>query len=139
LDMHNLQTTKKYVEILSFDANRSAYFGAPIMELNGWPKHRAIFEYSTLHSIYLEYNRFRRRIEMDLLAPPMPFLVGNYEWYEPTLFRDALKFKGGEWRHIKFIKEPKQKKVTKRNLPKPPRRAPQTETKVEDEEEPEEI
>ena len=121
LDMHNLKTKKKYVEILSFDANKTPQFGAPIMELNGWPKHRAIFEFSALHSMYLEYNQLKRRIEIDHLAPPMPFLVGHYEYYEPTLFRDALKFKKGQWKHIKFIEEPKDQKVKKRSLPKPPK------------------
>jgi len=123
LDMHDPKTKKKYVELLSFDANGTPQFGAPIMELNGWPKRRAIFEFSAQHNMYLEYNKFKRQIEMDLLAPPLPFLVGHYEWYEPTLFRDALKFKKGEWKHIKFIKEPKAKKVTKRSLPKPPKPA----------------
>jgi len=122
LDMHNLSTRKKIIEILSFDSNGTPQFGAPIIELNGWTKHRAIFEFSAQQSMYLEYNCFRRRIEMDHLAPPMPYLVGEYEYYEPDLYRDALKFRSGRWKHIKDIQKPsKNKKVTKRSLPKPPK------------------
>ena len=121
LNMHNLKTKKKYIEIWSFDENKTPQFGAPIIELNGWTKQRAIFEFSALQSMYLEYNRFKRRIEMDHLAPPMPFLVGHYEWYEPDLFRDALKFRKGQWKHIKDIQKQKDKKLKKSSLPKPPK------------------
>ena len=118
-DLHNQKTRKKYIEILSFDENGNPQFGAPILEMNHWTKNRVIFEYSAHISMYLEYNRLRRRIEMDHLAPPMPYLVGYYEYYEPDQFRDALKFKRGKWKHIKDIEKPKDTKVKKRLLPKP--------------------
>ena len=124
LDMNNLQTKKKYIELLSFDANGTPQFGAPIIELNKWQKHRIVFEYSSTVSMYLEYNRFRRRIEFDHLAPLMPYLVGQYEYYEPDEFRDALKFRRGQWKHIKDIEKPKDRKFKKRSAPKPPRRPP---------------
>ena len=122
LDMHNLKTKKKYIEMLSFDPNGILQFGAPLIELNGWTKHRAIFEFSAQQSMYLEYNRLKRRIEFDHLAPLMPYLVGEYEYYEPDLFRDALKFKRGQWKHIKDIQHPPEsKKLKKNSLPKPPK------------------
>jgi len=121
LDMNNLKTKKKYIEILSFDSNETPQFGAPIIELNKWQKYRVIFEFSAYQSLYLEYNRIRRRIEFDHLAPLMPYLVGEYEYYEPDQFRDALKFRRGQWKHIKDIEKPKDKKFKKRSLPKPPK------------------
>jgi len=121
LDMNNLKTQKKIIEILSFDENQNPQFGAPIIELNKWTKHRVIFEFSAKQNMYLEYNRCKRRIEMDHLAPPMPYLVGRYEYYEPDQFRDALKFKRGHWKHYKDIEKPKDKKVKKSSLPKPPK------------------
>ena len=121
LDMNNLKTKKKYIEILSFDVNGNPQLGAPIIEFNKWTKHRVIFEFSARQSMYLEYNRFRRRIEMDHLAPPMPYLVGEYEYYEADQFRDALKFKRGKWKHIRDIEKPKDMKVKKKSLPKPPK------------------
>ena len=122
LDMHNLSTKKKYIEILSFDPNGNPQLGAPVIVLNGWTKHRVIFEFSAQQSMYLEYNRFKRRIEFDHLAPLMPYLVGEYEYYEPDLFRDALKFKRGQWKHIKDIQTPPdRKKLKKSALPKPPK------------------
>jgi hypothetical protein len=121
-DLNNLRTKKKIIEILSFDSNGTPQFGAPIIELNNWTKHRVIFEFSAQLSMYLEYNKRKRRIEMDHLAPLMPYLVGEYEYYEPDLYRDALKFKGGRWKHIKDIQEPpKSKKLKKSSLPKPPK------------------
>jgi hypothetical protein len=127
LDMHNLQTKKKYIEIVSFDENGIPQFGAPIIELNKWQKNRIIFEFSASISMYLEYNRLRRRIEFDHLAPLMPYLIGQYEYYEPDEFRDALKFRRGQWKHIKDIEKPKDKKFKKSSLPKPPRRLPKVE------------
>lgn len=121
LDMHNLKTKKKIIEILSFDENRNPQFGAPIIELNKWTKHRVIFEFSARQNMYLEYNKFKRRIEMDHLAPPMPYLVGQYEYYEPDQFRDALKFKRRRWQHIKDVEKPKDQKMKKKSLPQPPR------------------
>ena len=123
LDMHNQITKKKYIEILSFDSDGNPQFGAPIIEMNKWQKHRVIFEFSAYQSMYLEYNRLRRRIEFDHLAPLMPYLVGEYEYYEPDQFRDALKFRRGKWKHIKDIEKPKDKKFKKSSLPKPPRRS----------------
>ena len=123
LDMNNLRTKKKIIEIVSFDSNGTPQFGAPIIELNGWTKHRVIFEFSAQLSMYLEYNRCKRRIEMDHLAPLMPYLVGEYEYYEPDLYRDALKFKNGRWKHIRDIqKPPKSKKLKKSSLPRPPKK-----------------
>jgi len=119
LDLHNQKTRKKIIEILSFDENGNLLFGAPIIEMNKWTKHRVIFEFSAQISMYLEYNKLRRRIEMDHLAPPMPYLVGYYEYYEPDQFRDALKFQRGRWKHIRDIEKPKDMKVKKRSLPKP--------------------
>jgi hypothetical protein len=129
LDMHNLKTKKKYIDILSFDSNGNPQFGVPIIELNGWTKHRAIFEFSAKQNMYLEYKWFRRRIEFDHLAPLMPYLVGEYEYYEPDMFRDALKFKGGRWKHIKDVQKPKDKKLKKSSLPKPPKRSPKEDEK----------
>ena len=125
LDMHDLKTKKKLIEILSFDPNGNLQFGAPIIELNGWEKHRVIFEFSAQQSMFLEYNRFKRRIEFDHLAPLMPYLVGEYEYYEPDLFRDALKFKRGQWKHLKDIQTPHEsKKLKKSSLPKPSKSSP---------------
>ena len=122
LDMHGLKTKKKFIEILSFDSDDHPQFGAPIIELNGWTKHRVIFEFSAQQSMYMEYKWLKRRIEFDHLAPLMPYLVGEYEYYEPDMFRDALKFKGGRWKHIKDVqKPPKDKRLKKSSLPKPPK------------------
>ncbi|MDR2916851.1 MAG: hypothetical protein LBV74_18815 [Tannerella sp.] len=125
LDMNNLQTKKKVIEILSFGENGELQLGAPVIELNDWIKHRVIFEFSAKQSMYLEYNRLKRRMEFDHLAPLMPYLVGEYEYYEPDLFRDGLKFRRGHWKHYKTIqKPPKNKTPGKRNLPKPPKLKP---------------
>ena len=122
LDMNNLKTKKKIIEVVTFDKSGNPTFGAPIIELNKWTKKRIVFEFSANLSMYLEYNKLRRRIEFDHLAPLMPYLVGEYEYYEADLFRDGLKFKNGRWKHKKDIqKPPKSKKIKKRSLPKPPK------------------
>ncbi len=122
LDMNNLKTKKKIIEILSFSEDGQPQFGAPIIEMNRWTKHRVIFEFAVFRGMYLEYNRYKRMIEFDHLAPLMPYLVGEYEYYEPDMYRDGLKFKNGHWKHYKEIqKESSRNKVNKRSLPKPPK------------------
>ncbi len=141
LDMNDLQTKKKIIEVVTFDKNGEPRFGAPIIELNGRTRHRAIFEFAAHQSMYLEYEWFRRRIEFDHLSPLMPYLVGEYEYYEPDLYRDALKFKKGHWKYYKDVKDrPKDKKLRKRELPKQPGiKPPKPQKKTEEEKSKEEV
>ncbi|MDR1865238.1 MAG: hypothetical protein LBR08_06670 [Bacteroidales bacterium] len=122
VDMNNLDTKKKIVEVMAFEDDGTVRFGAPLFELNGRVKHRLIFEYSARQAMYLEYKSFRRRIEYDHLSPLMPYYVGMYEYYEPDMYRDGLKFKRKRWKHYKnIVTPPKEKKLKKRSLPKPPK------------------
>lgn len=115
VDMNTWETKKKIIEILSFGKNgTTAQFGAPIIEFNGWTKNRLIFELSSQETMYLEYNKRKKRIEFDHLAPPMPYMVGQYEYYGPDERTDGLKFVGKQWKHYKNISV---KKIKKKPVP----------------------
>jgi hypothetical protein len=111
VDLNKLETKKKVIEILSLGKNgTTVQFGAPIIEWNGRIKHRLIFEFSSEETMYLEYNKAKDRIEMDHLAPPMPYMFGQYEYYGPDRRYDGLKFSGKHWKHQKNISIKKIKK-----------------------------
>jgi hypothetical protein len=112
-DMNNADTKKKIIDVLVLEEDGTVTFGADIFELNKKFKHRLIFEFASESNMYLDYNSFKRRIEFDHLAPSMPYLVGSYEYYEPDMFRDGLKFKSHHWKHYKDIVLPPHTKKVK--------------------------
>ncbi|MDR3094798.1 MAG: hypothetical protein LBU62_09190 [Bacteroidales bacterium] len=112
VDLNTLDTKKKIVEVLAFGKNgTTVQFGAPIIEMNGWTKHRLIFEFSSQETMYLEYNKAKDRIEFDHLAPTEPYLFGQYAYYGPDMRQDGLKFAGKRWKHYKNISIKKIKKA----------------------------
>ncbi|MDR0815034.1 MAG: hypothetical protein LBN37_04700, partial [Bacteroidales bacterium] len=60
---------------------------------------------------YLEYNKSKDRIEFDHLAPPEPYMFGQYIYYGPDRRQDGLKFVGKHWKHYKNISIKKIKKA----------------------------
>ncbi|MDR1666126.1 MAG: hypothetical protein LBS03_00310 [Bacteroidales bacterium] len=115
VDMNRWETKKKIIEVLSFGKNgTTVQFGAPLIEFNGWTKKRLVFEFSSQQTMYLEYNKRKKRIEMDHLAPPMPYMLGQYEYYGPDGRTDGLKFVRRHWKHRKNISI---RKIRKKPVP----------------------
>jgi len=78
---NTLTTTKKVIEILSFDKDNLT-FGAPVFdgkELKG--KNRMIFEYRKSNAMTLKTDLKAGIIVFDHLAPIDPEMVGNFEYY----------------------------------------------------------
>lgn len=100
-DGNDKLTTKKIVDVLSFKADGSPQFGKNIF--NNVPKKypkRLILEFASECSISLKYKEKEKSIIFNHLAPPDPFLDGQYEFYIPDGTFDCLEYKNNSWVYI---------------------------------------
>jgi len=91
-------TTKKVIEILSFDKGK-AVFGAPVFDgplLKG--KNRIIFEYNKQNAMTLKTDKNAGMIVYDHLAPYEPSMTGHFEYYGSDLSFDGFKMIAGRLR-----------------------------------------
>lgn len=118
-DGHTRFTTRKIIDVLTFDQHGQPVFGAPVFPdyLKG-DQARVIFEYSANATMSLKYeiqryrelrnkNRYRpryryktaRMIVFDHLEPMDPSLKGQFSFYVPAgNIVDAFVFLEGCWR-----------------------------------------
>ncbi|WP_316799817.1 hypothetical protein [Pedobacter frigidisoli] len=92
---NNETTTKKVIEILTFEKD-NLVFGAPVFdgkELKG--KNRIIFEYAKSNAMVLKTDQKAGMIVFDHLAPFDPEMVGRPEFYGSDGTFDGFKFIGG--------------------------------------------
>jgi len=95
---NTLNTTKKVIEILSFD-RELVNFGLPVFdgkELKN--KNRIIFEYTKSNAMTLRVDQKAGMIVYDHLAPFDPEMVGKYEFYGSDGTFDGFKIIGGRLR-----------------------------------------
>lgn len=87
---NSAKTTKKVIEILSFD-NGGPIFGKNIFEMpkNIAPRNRIVFEYNKQNTMTLIHNKSLNMIVFDHLAPYEPNMVGNFEYYGSDLSFDG--------------------------------------------------
>lgn len=100
---NSAKTSKKVLEILSFEKD-SPVFGKPVFDQKGVPaKNRIIFEYNKLNSMTLTLDKSVNMIVFDHLAPFSPDMAGNFEYYASDLSFDAFKFVGGRLKLIENV------------------------------------
>lgn len=89
---NNNKTSKKVIEVLSFEKNEPV-FGKAIFEMEkGKPlQNRAIFEYNKQNSMTLLWDKTSNQIVFDHLVPIDPNKVGDYEFYASDSSFDAFK------------------------------------------------
>lgn len=94
---NNAKTTKKVIEILSFDKEQPV-FGKAVFEGDKSlkDKNRIIFEYNKLNSMTLAMEKSIGKIVFDHLAPYDPNMIGNFEFYGSDLSFDAYKIFNGK-------------------------------------------
>ncbi len=87
---NNSKTTKKVIEILSFEKN-TPVFGKDIFEMgkNKPTRSRVIFEYNKQNSMTVAYDKNVNMVIFDHLAPYEPNMVGNFEFYGSDLSFDG--------------------------------------------------
>lgn len=87
---NNNKTTKKVIEVLSFEKGE-VVFGKNVFEMQrGKPvKNRMVFEYNKQNSMTLTFNKQVNMIVFDHLAPYDANMVGNFEFYASDLSFDG--------------------------------------------------
>lgn len=102
-DGNDKLTTKKIVDVLTFQSDGTPRFGADIFKLEKKSVKRVIFEYSAQAVMSLKYDEDKKLIVFDHLAPSQSKLEGQYQYYGPDFSFDALEFKKGKWEYIPDI------------------------------------
>lgn len=99
---HHSEYSKKVIEILTIGPNGEVTFGAPIF--SDRPDYtRIIFSYTKQASMYLKYNKERKRLEFDHISPAEPNLAGNFKYYGPDLTYDGYSIEGGRLKFLENI------------------------------------
>ncbi|MFN5325003.1 MAG: hypothetical protein ACK5C5_08805 [Bacteroidota bacterium] len=92
-------STRKLIEVLSFDAWDNIDLGLPVF--SGQPgaktKYRVVFEFSATVVMLLRYEASKKMIVFDHLSPSSPALKGQYSSYGPDFTYDGYFFKKGKW------------------------------------------
>ena len=92
-------TQKKIIETLKF-VNDNPIFGVPILELKGKGfQRRLVYEYSSKHTMMLRYEKDKKMIVLDHLAPSDYRYTNIPEFYGPDFSIDGYKFEKGKWRY----------------------------------------
>ena len=103
---YDILTTKKVIDVISFDKKGNPTFGAPIFAGTKKIYSRIIFEYTCEVVMSLKFNENFNMIIFDHLAPYITTkrtleiaktIIGQHQFYAPDLSYDAYEFKDGKW------------------------------------------
>jgi hypothetical protein len=97
---NNVKSTKKVIEVLSFDKEDKPTLGMPVF--NGSRK-RVVFEYTRQASMLLRYVPEQNLIVFDHLAPPDDKMKDHPETFGPDLSYDGYKLKNGRWDFVENL------------------------------------
>lgn len=98
---NNIKSTKKVIEVLSFNAENTPVFGADVFaggEMGG--KKRIVFEYTRNASMMMRYVSAKNMIVFDHLAASDAKMKGKNEFYGPDMSYDGLQLKAGKWAYV---------------------------------------
>lgn len=113
-DGNTMNSTKKLIDVLSFDDEMQPVFGAPVFKVSekGKMLHRIIFEYAEEATFALRYEQQHLResgkkkllIVFDHLLPINENLKGKAAFYVPaTNLCDGFLFSKGQWVLVKDV------------------------------------
>lgn len=102
---NNAKTSKKVIDILSFDKADQPVFGKAIFDgpKGSKPQSRIVFEYNKLNSMTLTLDKSVNMIVFDHLAPFTPEMEGNFEYYASDLSFDAYRIVGGRLKLVENV------------------------------------
>ncbi len=98
-DGNDKYTSKKIVDVLTFDNNGTPRFGADIFNFQKKYPKRIIFEYSSTCTMSLKFSEKKDSIVFDHLAPTESKLEGQYQYYCGDMSYDGFGFKHGKWNY----------------------------------------
>jgi hypothetical protein len=97
---NNVKSTKKVIEVLSFNKDDKPSLGMPVF--NGSRK-RVVFEYTRQASMLLRYVPEQNLIVFDHLSPPDDKMKDHPETFGPDLSYDGYKLKSGRWELVENL------------------------------------
>jgi hypothetical protein len=97
---NTIKSTKKVIEVLSFDKDDKPNLGMPVFNGNSKNRNRVIFEYTRQASMLLRYVPDQNLIVFDHLAPPDQKLKDRPDTFGPDLTYDGYKLKNGKWEYV---------------------------------------
>jgi hypothetical protein len=103
LDMNDMYSNKKVIDVLTFNDQNTPVFGRPVFHSEGKLKNRIIFEYAEDVVMIVRYNQQNKMIVFDHLSPIDPALRNNPRFYAPDSSYDGFRFRKGVWEYIPDI------------------------------------
>ncbi|MCX2451677.1 hypothetical protein OQX61_10415 [Pedobacter sp. PLR] len=100
---NNSKTSKKVIEILSFENGEPSFGKAIFVQPKNPGNNRIIFEYNKLNSMTLTMDKEVNMIVFDHLAPFNEEMTGNFEYYASDLSFDAYKVAGGKLKLVENV------------------------------------
>jgi len=119
-DFNNLFTSKKIIDVLTFDSQGNPTFGYPVFNVDGkYRLSRILFEFNARVSMVLRYNEDRKTIVFDHLSPSSPEFAGDFQYYGPDGSFDGFKLEGTEWVYVRDLdlRNPRRSKPKPINAP----------------------
>ncbi|MGE0076285.1 MAG: hypothetical protein AB7S48_00335 [Bacteroidales bacterium] len=113
-DFNNLFSSKKIVDVLSFDNNENPVFGLPIFNVdNKMLLSRIVFEYSARAVFTLKYMPDQQMLIFDHLSPAKPEYLGDFQFYGPDSSFDGFKLENEKWTYVRDLdlRNPKREKI----------------------------
>jgi hypothetical protein len=100
---NTVKSTKKVIEVLSFDRDNKPVLGMPVFD--GTPKNRkrVIFEYTRQASMLLRYVPEQSLIVFDHLSPPDKKMQNMPETFGPDLSYDGFRLQNGRWTFVENL------------------------------------
>lgn len=110
---NNVKSTKKVIEVLSFDREDKPVLGMPVFTGDKDRKNakRVVFEYTRQASMLLRHVPDQDLIVFDHLAPPDDKMKDHPETFGPDLSYDGFRLQNGQWHFIENL--------DMRNIPQP--------------------
>jgi hypothetical protein len=99
---NNVRSTRKVIEVLSFDRNDKPSLGMPVFDKSNNRK-RIVFEYTRQASMLLRYVPEQNLIVFDHLAPPDDKMKDRPETFGPDLSYDGYRLKNGRWEFVENL------------------------------------
>jgi hypothetical protein len=100
---NTVKSTKKVIEVLSFNRDGNPVLGMPVFDGNGKTRKRVVFEYARQSSMLLKYDADQHLVVFDNLAPPDKKQTGKFDLYGPDLTYNGYRFKNGRWAYVDNI------------------------------------
>lgn len=119
-DFNNLFTSKKIIDVLTFDNQGTPTFGSPVFNVDGkYRLSRIVFEFNARVNMVLRYNDDSKTIVFDHLSPSSYEFAGDFQYYGPDGSFDGFKLEGSEWVYVRDLdlRNPRRSKPKPVNVP----------------------